>query len=129
MLLLLSFVWVVAWRDSDVDMLRKAVGDPDKAVAEAPLWTGRARVQYSDLSSEARSHIDQSRFASLRTWADVCRAFAAVQVPKGKVVNGWVIPPLAQGDGTVRAVQVYVVEEWSGWKLATFQCGPVDRQP
>jgi|GEM_PF-4093945 len=91
--------------------------------------SGRTRVQYSDLSSEARTKIDQSRFASLRTWADVCRAFAAVQIPKGKVVNGWVVPPLAQGDGTVRSVQVYVVEDWSGWKLATFQCSPVERQP
>jgi hypothetical protein len=43
----------------------------------------------------------------------------------GKPVKYWVVPAGLQGDGTYRAVEVILVHEWIGWKLAKVRCGPL----
>lgn len=118
--------WLGMWQ-SDEALFRKTLGDGSQAELVAPTWTGKELVQFADLGKRAKPLISAGDLSRMQVWSDVCSAFEAVPdpVPRDGTLNSRVVPPIPQGDGTYRAVEVMLVREWTGWKLAKVRCGPV----
>jgi hypothetical protein len=120
--------WLGIWQ-SDESLFRKTVGDGPQVERVAPSWPGKGVVQFADLGAKVKPLLSRGDLSRMQVWADVCAAFEDVPdpVPGDGPLHSRVVPPVPQGDGTYRAVEVILMREWTGWKLAKVRCGPRER--
>lgn len=106
---------------SDRHLLAEVTGRYEQL---APVWAGKGRVGYGQLSAGARAVISRKQFAALVTWADVCQAFQPAPRPSGTHINNQITNGVELEPGRYGWVEVWLVKEWTGWKLAKVACRP-----